>query len=316
MDQPKLTKEEAINMLAKEYPKGVDLCYVQYDDKLNEEQAAEVVRTGFCDSLFEGEWVSDMEYESIEQIKKELFGDFDIEDDVDDVIREWCWDHNTSDVLGDLVKHTHSPLMYYDLGLEITSWAEGGDKVEKSAKAIARKLKIDYVTHGQKLRDLVGNASYGGDLVLLFKADLSYFYKDIHEKYVTIEGPQVCIMHRGNGSGDFTDLGISFKVRADRTRFKIDEEAPGYSINDTFGGIILGESNMKPTNDRTGVIGPAIKRITPHKETREIEFERKWKEEGKCSFGDMHITRHKSTPYRNDYPCGNKCDECGTFWID
>ena len=33
-------------------------------------------------------------------------------------------------------------------------------------------------------------------------------------------------------------------------------------------------------------------------------------------FGDMNISRHKETPYRNDYPCGSRCEDCGTFWID
>jgi hypothetical protein len=38
--------------------------------------------------------------------------------------------------------------------------------------------------------------------------------------------------------------------------------------------------------------------------------------EGKCSAGDMNITRHRDVFYRNDFPCGNKCPHCGTFWID
>jgi hypothetical protein len=38
--------------------------------------------------------------------------------------------------------------------------------------------------------------------------------------------------------------------------------------------------------------------------------------QGKCTFGDMDIRRHRNVYYRNDFPCGNKCPHCGTFWID
>jgi hypothetical protein len=38
--------------------------------------------------------------------------------------------------------------------------------------------------------------------------------------------------------------------------------------------------------------------------------------QGKCTFGDMDINRHRDTFYINDFPCGTKCPHCGTFWID
>lgn len=37
---------------------------------------------------------------------------------------------------------------------------------------------------------------------------------------------------------------------------------------------------------------------------------------GSCTHGDMDINRHRDVYYRNDFPCGNKCPNCGTFWID
>lgn len=39
-------------------------------------------------------------------------------------------------------------------------------------------------------------------------------------------------------------------------------------------------------------------------------------EQGKCSSGDMNINRHRAVMYVNDFPCGSKCTDCGTFWID
>lgn len=49
--------------------------------------------------------------------------------------------------------------------------------------------------------------------------------------------------------------------------------------------------------------------------TKQDNYDKFYKS-GSCSFGDMDITRHKNVKYINDYPCGNKCPSCGTFWID
>jgi hypothetical protein len=45
------------------------------------------------------------------------------------------------------------------------------------------------------------------------------------------------------------------------------------------------------------------------------EYEKVFKAGG-CSSGDMNITRHRKTTYINNYPCGTRCGQCGTFWID
>ena len=37
---------------------------------------------------------------------------------------------------------------------------------------------------------------------------------------------------------------------------------------------------------------------------------------GGCTAGDMNMLRHRDVYYINNYPCGNKCPHCGTFWID
>lgn len=37
---------------------------------------------------------------------------------------------------------------------------------------------------------------------------------------------------------------------------------------------------------------------------------------GKCTLGDMKMSRHQETEYINNFPCGWKCKFCGNFWID
>ena len=37
---------------------------------------------------------------------------------------------------------------------------------------------------------------------------------------------------------------------------------------------------------------------------------------GGCTFGDMCYTRHRNVKYINAFPCGSRCMDCGTFWVD
>ena len=48
---------------------------------------------------------------------------------------------------------------------------------------------------------------------------------------------------------------------------------------------------------------------------QDAEYKRIFKAGG-CSAGDMDINRHRGVYYDNNFPCGNRCPHCGTFWID
>jgi len=306
---PKITLEEAKKRLEPTYA----LVYVDYRDSIESpDQLAEIVATGFCDSIDDNNWIGDQSYDSATEIIKQEFADVDTAD-IEDELRSEVYDRDRSTPLDDLIKNTCDPVMYYDLDVEIEGYTED---LVKRAKQVAKALRLNYKNHEEKFKSLVANASYGGKLVLLFRGGFDKFYGDIHEKYAVIEDPEVCVMDRWQGSGHSESGFGDFKVRIDRTRFQVDEAAPGYSFAKDVCGMTLGESRLTFTNDRKGVIGPALPRKLTHKEKFEIAYEKKWKEKKECSFGDMNISRHARTPYRNDYPCGNKCEKCGTFWID
>lgn len=306
---PKISLEDAIKRLDKEY----DLIYVHYDDRLQDKQLAEVVETGFCDSLDDNGWMGDQQYESVGQIFKENFDDVDISD-IEDELRQEIWDRDRSTPFEDLLRNTPEPVMYYDLDIEIEGY---GEDIVKRAKQVAKALKLNYKNHEQKFKDLVGNASYGGKLVLMYRGDIDLFYGEVNKpKYVVICNPEVCIMDRWNGSGHSMDGFGDFKVRFDRTRFKLDEEAPGYSFAGDVCGMTVEETGLRPAKGAKGVIGPKMERVLSAQEKQEIEDERRWNSKKECRAGDMNIARHAETPYRNEFPCGNKCAKCGTFWID
>jgi len=58
---------------------------------------------------------------------------------------------------------------------------------------------------------------------------------------------------------------------------------------------------------------------TSETQKREQKLQAQWDKTKTCKAGDydMNYTRHKGEkPYNNNFPCGNTCETCGTFWID
>lgn len=314
---PKITFEKAKELWLKSYPRGVDLAYVDYREDLNDhlDILQEVVLTGYSDKFNdkEFEWYDEQRADAVHEYIKEVYAEYDV-DDIEDELRSMVYDSDTSNVFKDLMRNTRAQVFFYDLDHEVPGYP---DNNEKAAKEVAKVLKMDFKSHRDKLVELVANASYGGTLCLLFSADVSWFEGDPKndKKYVVIKDATVCVMDRWNGSGhDVHGLG-DFKVRMDRTRFKLDEDAPGYSFAGDVCGMTVDEATLVETNDIKGVIGPKPPREPSEAEKMEMMYEKLWKE-GKCSLGDMNPKRHKETYYINDFPCGTKCKTCGNFWID
>lgn len=316
----KLTGEKACKMLEEEYPRGVELNYIDYRDCIEDPDAQqEIVATGFANDYMESCNFHDQEWEAIDYIKKELFSEFDV-DDIEDEINEWCWEHNTSDPLKDMVKNSGSVFMYYDLDYyqEHQPWMQDEETRIESVKEIATHLGISYEENKEDLHELYVNAAYGGDLVLLFSADISEFYGQLKNKFVKLNA-HLCIMDRSNGSGDCQELRAkkAWNVPVIRSRFRVDEAVAGYSFSGDVCGLYRPafETQMWFNDEDKDVTKINGELEISDTEKCEIAYKEKWKT-GKCSFGDMNISRHTNTPYRNDFPCGNKCTECGTFWID
>ena len=309
LELPKISLEDAIKRLDPQY----DLVYVDYRDQFSEKQLAEIVATGFCDSLDDNGWMGDQQWDSVHQIVDETFKDVDISD-IEDALREEIWERDRSDVVKDLLRNTSEPVMYYDLDVEIDGYTED---LVKRAKQVAKALKLNYKNHEGKFKTLVANASYGGKLVLMYRGDVDLFYGEKDKpKYVVICNPEVCIMDRWNGSGHSMDGFGDFKVRFDRTRFKLDEEAPGYSFAGDVCGMVVEVTGLREAKGSKGVIGPKLPRVLSAKEKQEIEDEKRWNSEKKCRLGDMNPNRHANTKYINEYPCGTHCMDCKTFWVD
>lgn len=317
-DEKKITWEVAKAMLEKEYPHGVDLVYIDYRDHLSDKMVAKIVETGFCETADENDWMCDARYESMNTVCRELFEEYDIED-IEDDICDWFSEHDTSTPLKDLMSNTRPVLGYYKLGYEVDSSTYNDSWLKEGMSMLKKVLGPNVYRENEKdLILMLQESYYGGDLVILFNVDASDFQGELKDKYITFTDPVLCVMDRLNGSGYYERIKGTVQVPLCRDRLRVDSVAPGYGIDSVFGGTRESyHSDYKMSSKRKGrLIKVDGEGGYSDAEKREMEYDRKWNEERKCTFGDMKISRHARTTYRNEYPCGSKCEECGTFWID
>jgi hypothetical protein len=166
---------------------------------------------------------------------------------------------------------------------------------------------------------MLSQASYGGRLVVYFYEKVENLINESEKDWQSISftNPAVAIINTYNGSGDHTELnGHNFSLPFVRENLFIDQYFK-YSYVSAVCGMsqdwckdskaVFSFEKIKEKRSRLSPLaGQAIQ-------------DRKYAEiyrQGKCTSGDMDITRHRDVYYRNDFPCGNKCPHCGTFWID
>jgi hypothetical protein len=178
-------------------------------------------------------------------------------------------------------------------------------------------LKTDDPQTRKSVQDVVYNAGYGGDLVILFEDEIEYLLNDGN---IIDFGPNthICIMDRIQGSGHSEPLNTGISVEFNRKNLHCDEGAPGYSFSGDVCGLTKGfmdgcEIGNAKLNEN--IIKIQINKEEQDRLEKEKEYEKTYKE-GKCTRGDIKISRHRDTFYVNEYPCGTHCPHCGQFWID
>ena len=318
-------------------PLKTSLYYINYDDNLdgNFQEIQDCLQSGNMDSLYEtidNLLVDDMS--GFNYVIKELKSDLEnywteevVEmamEKYEDEIRDAIYERDESTPMDDLIRNTRDIVMFYDTGYEVedNSWAWGKAKLRLERYLLKKHLGIVHTTkYDERIEELLENASYGGQLVVYFNDNFKNYIVTEDKDFNTIsfENAHIAIIHTGNGSGFDTELnGLTFSLPFNKERFFVDKTIKynytycvcGMSsdwCSDTIVSFskVEGEIKELPVSDLAAI------------QTRDKAFAAKWnKGKGECSFGDMDIRRHKNTPYTNDYPCGNTCTSCGTFWID
>jgi hypothetical protein len=320
-------------------PTYVNLRYVDYGENLsrNIDSLQACISENSWDKLYEelDDYLSESQRAGLDSYKEELKNDiifkFDLsEDEADelvcetyrDEIEEALYERDDSDAVSDLLDNTNPFSFFIDTGLRVESdsWCWTRSEQSEWLKKIKRKLNIESKQWNDAIRVMLSQASYGGQLVV-------YFYESVKDlvaddvkqdwKSVKFTNPTVAIINITEGSGDHTDLtGHQFTMPFNRKNLFIDRYFK-YNYVDAVCGLVsdwckdsIPEFSFDSVKGRKSTLSPLAAEELQDKELTLIY------KQGKCTFGDMDISRHRDVYYTNNFPCGNKCPHCGTFWVD
>jgi hypothetical protein len=308
--------------LEAEYPRGLDLYYVDYRDSLddNPKIMMQLVRDGYSEKLDESMLDYDNSY-TFDEIEKNYLASLEdvdeISDDLREYIRDWCYEHDTSDYQKDLLRNTGAQLFFIDTGVEVY-------ENNKNLSAIIKKFGKQDERKISAIKWLGNEQMYHSTIAFYFHADPSDIIDALHRQegdYIAIDGAMIANVTRGNGSNWVHDDNI-FQLVIPKKAFianvyKDDEAGTGYGWHSICGDWNRDECRVTSQTTKTIKGYSYIEGETSLTTIKEQEYTKTWDSgRGKCTLGDMNITRHKTTEYINEYPCGTHCKECGNFWID
>lgn len=317
--------KHAIDWLDSEYPHGADLVYVDYrhsfDDNI--ENLQELLKTGYIER--EWEWEADAQYDSICEILKNYKTENEIEelsDEVEESMREWLYEHDTSTATTDLLKHTSRQLCYIETADYIELENENRDPIVK-------KLQKKYARNDEQKAEIatcVNESFYSAPVSFYFYVDVEDMFRVLHgkasekNKYVIVSGAYFSSVDRVQGSNWIGEKAV-FDLIIPRQDFiknvYLDEaKGTGYGWGKIAGQTSYAEAEIdRSSTQKRGLL--LIEGETSEEQQREKRLAENWEKTKKCTFGDMNYGRHTGKQgYVNEYPCGNKCEDCGTFWID
>jgi hypothetical protein len=327
-----------INQILELLPASVDLYEIDRSEDLSNQVdlLQECVTTNSLDKLYEkvDDLFGDRECESLHYYKTNLETDLvkkcDLEKEAAcELVFETCqekiddclYDRNSSNAIDDLLKNTGKFSIFMDVGLQIKEDSYAWTRSEQTAwmKKIKNRLKIKSNQWDDDIRMMLSQAGYGGRLVV-------YFYESIDKlineevndwKSITVTNPAVAIINTENGSGDHIHMNeYTVLIPFERKNLFIDRYFK-YNYVDAVCGMVKNWcENSQAVFSSTSVrrrkseISPLAAQALQDRKYAEIF------KNGSCSLSDMDITRHRDVYYINNFPCGNKCPHCGTFWID
>ncbi len=313
---------------------STSLYYVDRNDNLDNKlpQVEACIHSGDYEAIDEVimDWEIDIS-EEIDQVKSEINLHFDnlskdnldgIMKEFEDQIRDEIYNNDTSTPIEDLFRNTGKQVMFYDTGYEMESdsWRWNAKRISKERRAILKYLGIK--TTDEKLINeiemMIHQASYGGYLVIYFYQNPGdYIMFDYDVNSVQFSGLVLAVIDTSGGSGDhcYFPADISTTLPFERERMHICKNIKcSYTYNvcgmvdDWCDTTVV---KLSPKKSRKTLLNSGLS-AQQDKDKKYAETYRL----GKCTAGDMDITRHRSTFYVNEFPCGNRCKDCGTFFID
>ena len=321
-------KELTLEVIKDNLQESYNLIYVDYRESLDEQmdELQNSIINGnfynFDDKI--NDWyydsINDSINEEIYELKKALKNrgySLDNFEDFEDVIWDIIYERDNSNPLPTLLKNTSKTPIFFSLNMYID---EDLDSIKRTLNKIKKILNIPFNNkeYDKDILYLLNNRCYGGHLGIFA---IPNFEDLLENKPMKFEGDiQLAIVDYNNGSGWHTTL-ENFKTPyyIFNKNIFIDET---FKYNFSF--AVCGMYNdwckdceliIEQPNEADKIINikPNERLVTFIK--NDVEYDKIFKEGG-CSFGDMNIKRHRNVEYINEYPCGSRCKDCGTFWID
>jgi hypothetical protein len=165
---------------------------------------------------------------------------------------------------------------------------------------------------------MLQEASYGGQLVVYFYDGADSLITDNEKDWESLSftNPVIAIINTGNGSGGDARLeGHTFSMPFVRANLFIDKYFKHNYVSAVCDMDQDWCEDSKAVFSLEPIQGRKPKSPLAAGALQDREYTKTYKM-GKCTLGDRDITRHRDVYYINDFPCGNQCPHCGTFWID
>jgi hypothetical protein len=238
--------EIQLSQITELLPKYVSLYFVDYREDLSGhiDRLQECISGNCWDSLYEelDYYLCESRQEGLSSYKNELKNDIMVKFNADEdqayelvcetygnEIEDFLAQKDSSDAVSDLLKNTSKFSFFMDTELEIEdgSWSWTRSEQTGWLKKIKRKLKIDSNRWDEEIRQMLSEASFGGQLVVYFYDSVENLLTDDNEKEwksVLFTNPVIAIIHTGCGSGFDTCLqGHKFMATFNRKSLFIDK---------------------------------------------------------------------------------------------
>lgn len=232
-----MTLTEAIERLDKSY----ELVYVDYRDELSDEQVAAIVR-GDIDSLWESidEWENESRWEGARYVIGDTFSDEEWESltrDEQEEVRVAIEERDSSDVIGQLIRHTSDPLLRISCVDEDRAWSFEPVTPDE----VLAQVGLEATEHNVKAVDYaLANASPEFSVLMgywIVSVDLATLYAAPEGATVTIENPHLYLGNPFAGSGFITEEPLEGTVTVPREELRTDKDAFGYAVDEVYGGL-------------------------------------------------------------------------------
>lgn len=318
-----MSKLKHINYLEKQYPKGLDLVYMDYSNNLDNSSDVleELLRTGCSDEILE--WFIDTKWESIDEVISQY------EDELSERERQemidWLYDHDTCDVEKELLKNTEDKLFFIETDIIMQIF---NDYDNESRKQQAKLLKpfVKNETQKKELEYIQLEQFYQAPLSFYFYLSPRDLFDELHKnesKYIIIRHCYIANVDRMNGSNNICNNAV-FDIRIEKAKFLKSFGVDDNKNNGYGWGRIANQTNYtEAVVFATDCRQKECIEVNPYfSEEREREqiLQENWDKTGRCRKGDFdtNFNRHSGEKVYENVPmnCGTRCSNCGTFWID